>query len=38
MVFVGNRLPDREKRVEQLFLAAAQMAPEFKFILGGEGW
>jgi spore maturation protein CgeB len=38
MVFVGNRLPDREKRVEQLFLAAAQVAPEFKFILGGEGW
>ena len=38
LVFVGNRLPDRERRVEQFFLAAAELAPEFKFILGGEGW
>lgn len=38
LVFVGNRLPDREKRVEEFFLAAAQMEPSCKFILGGEGW
>lgn len=38
LVFVGNRLPDREKRVEDFFLAAAEMAPEFNFALGGEGW
>jgi spore maturation protein CgeB len=38
LVFVGNRLPDREKRVEEFFLAAAERAPEFKFALGGEGW
>lgn len=38
LVFVGNRLPDRERRVEQFFLAAAELAPEMKFILGGEGW
>jgi len=38
LVFVGNRLPDRERRVEDFFLAAAQQAPEFKFALGGEGW
>lgn len=38
LVFVGNRLPDREKRVEEFFLAAAEMAPEFTFALGGEGW
>ncbi len=38
LVFVGNRLPDREQRVEEFFLAAAQRAPEFKFALGGEGW
>jgi spore maturation protein CgeB len=38
LVFVGNRLPDREKRVEQFFLRAAELAPEMKFILGGEGW
>jgi len=35
---VGNRLPDREARVEQFFLAAAERAPEFQFLLGGEGW
>ncbi|ABF42263.1 conserved hypothetical protein [Candidatus Koribacter versatilis Ellin345] len=38
LVFVGNRLPDRERRVEQFFLRTAELAPECKFILGGEGW
>ena len=38
LVFLGNRLPDREKRVEDLFLCAAERAPEFQFLLGGEGW
>ncbi|HEU5401481.1 MAG TPA: glycosyltransferase [Terriglobales bacterium] len=38
LVFVGNRLPDRERRVEEFFLRAAEMAPELRFILGGEGW
>ena len=38
LVFVGNRLPDRERRVEEFFLRAAELAPECKFILGGEGW
>lgn len=38
LAFVGNRLPDREKRVEQFLLAAAEMAPELSFLLGGEGW
>ncbi len=38
LVFVGHRLPDRERRVEQFFLRAAQLAPEMNFILGGEGW
>lgn len=38
LVFVGNRLPDRERRVEEFFLKAAELAPECKFILGGEGW
>lgn len=38
LVFVGNRLPDRERRVEQFFLEAAELAPEMRFILGGEGW
>ena len=38
LVFVGNRLPDRERRVEDFFLRAAELAPECRFILGGEGW
>jgi spore maturation protein CgeB len=38
LAFVGNRLPDREVRVEQFFLTAAERAPEFQFLLGGEGW
>ncbi len=38
VVFLGNRLPDREARVEELFLRAATLAPEMQFILGGEGW
>ncbi len=36
--FLGNRLPDREARVEEFFLRAAGMAPERKFLLGGNGW
>ncbi len=38
LAFVGHRLPDREKRVEQFFLKAAELAPDMQFILGGEGW
>lgn len=38
LVFVGHRLPDRERRVEEFFFKAAELAPEMMFILGGEGW
>jgi spore maturation protein CgeB len=38
LAFVGHRLPDREQRVQDFFLAAAQLAPDLQFILGGEGW
>jgi spore maturation protein CgeB len=38
LLFVGNRLPDRESRVEQFFLRAAALAPDLEFALGGEGW
>ncbi len=38
LVFLGNRLPDREERVNDLFLEAARRAPEMSFLLGGEGW
>jgi spore maturation protein CgeB len=38
LAFLGNRLPDREARVEELFLRAAELAPDASFLLGGEGW
>ena len=38
LLLVANRLPDRERRVEQFFIRAAGLAPDLKFILGGEGW
>jgi spore maturation protein CgeB len=36
--FLGNRLPDREARVEEFFLRAAALAPDRQFLLGGSGW
>jgi spore maturation protein CgeB len=36
--FLGNRLPDREARVEQFFLRPAAESPELRFVLGGSGW
>jgi spore maturation protein CgeB len=38
LAFLGNRLPDREERVEEFFLRAAALAPERSFLLGGAGW
>ena len=36
--FLGNRLPDRERRVEQFFFTAAERLPTSTFLLGGNGW
>jgi spore maturation protein CgeB len=36
--FLGNRMPDREMRVEEFFFRAAAEAPECRFLLGGNGW
>lgn len=36
--FLGNRLPDREARVDAFFLEAAQRLPHRRFLLGGSGW
>ena len=36
--FLGNRLPDRETRVDAFFLAAAKRLPSKHFLLGGSGW
>jgi spore maturation protein CgeB len=36
--FLGNRLPDREARVQEFFLKAARLLPAREFLLGGSGW
>ena len=36
--FLGNRLPDREARVEAFFLDATARFPGASFLLGGSGW
>lgn len=36
--FLGNRLPDREARVDEFFLRAAELLPKESFVLGGNGW
>ena len=36
--FLGNRLPDRERRVEAFFFAPARRLSSRQFVLGGSGW
>ncbi|HEY7298788.1 MAG TPA: glycosyltransferase [Xanthobacteraceae bacterium] len=36
--FLGNRLPDREARVEEFFIKPAQSLSDKTFLLGGAGW
>jgi spore maturation protein CgeB len=38
LLFMGNRMPDREERVKRLYFEAARAAPDLQFILGGNGW
>lgn len=38
LAFLGNRLPDREARVEEFFLRPADALLHRQFILGGAGW
>jgi spore maturation protein CgeB len=38
LAFLGNRLPDREARVEEFFLKPAAMSPAQSFLIGGNGW
>ena len=38
LAFLGNRLPDREARVEEFFLRAAAQLPERRMLIGGSGW
>jgi len=38
LAFLGNRLPDREHRVEEFFIGAASLLPGRRFLIGGNGW
>lgn len=38
LAFLGNRLPDREARVEEFFLKPAALLSERRFLIGGNGW
>jgi len=38
LAFLGNRLPDREARMEMFFLYPAYRSLDRRFVLGGAGW
>lgn len=38
LAFLGNRLPDREERVDEFFIKPARLLPGKEFLLGGSGW
>jgi spore maturation protein CgeB len=38
LAFLGNRLPDREARVEEFFLKPAATLADQSFLIGGNGW
>ena len=38
LAFLGNRLPDREARVEEFFLRPAALLGDRAFLIGGNGW
>lgn len=38
LAFLGNRLPDREARVDSYFFEPALKLPQRTFLLGGSGW
>ncbi|MCU1352367.1 MAG: hypothetical protein JWM05_1576, partial [Acidimicrobiales bacterium] len=38
LALLANRLPDREARVDELFLRAATLLPSRAFLLAGNGW
>jgi spore maturation protein CgeB len=38
LAFLGNRLPDREARVEEFLFRTAACVPQKRFLLAGSGW
>jgi spore maturation protein CgeB len=35
---IANRLPDRERRIDEFFFVVAEELGEMRFLLGGNGW
>jgi spore maturation protein CgeB len=38
LALIANRLPDRERRIDEFFIAVAADLPKHRFIIGGNGW
>ena len=38
LLFIANRLPDRDSRVREFFLRPATLCPDRRFLLAGSGW
>jgi spore maturation protein CgeB len=38
LALMANRLPDRERRIQEFFFAPAHARPDRSFLLGGNGW
>lgn len=38
LAFLGNRLPDREARIDEFFLRPAATLADRQFLIGGNGW
>ena len=38
LTFLGDRRPDRAARVEEFFFSVARRRPQWRFLLGGNGW
>jgi spore maturation protein CgeB len=38
LAFLGNRLPDREARVDDYFFGAARVLRDKRLLIGGSGW
>ncbi len=35
---LANRMPDKEPRIQEFFFTPAGMLPDYRFVLGGNGW
>jgi spore maturation protein CgeB len=38
LIFIGNRRPEREDRIDEFFFGPAERLPHLRFVLAGSGW